>query len=316
MGDTIDWNLYRIFLAVIDAGSLSAAARTLESSAPTVGRQIEALETDLGMTLFTRSPSGLVATSEAHDLVAHAQSMAAAANALRRAAGGTSAALLGTVRITASEMVGAEVLPSLLRGFHQQHPGIVVELALANRTEDLLRRDADIAVRMTEPSQSALLRKRVGQVEIGLYAHSSYARAHGLPASREALASHTLIGYDRDPFAQRMARAVGIEIRRDMFGLRSDSDLAQLALLRAGCGIGGCQVNVARRDPMLLPVLSDQIRFALPVWLVMHNDQRRVARIRAAFDYLAGGLAEVCAPQRAPARLRRTPRATSGRARP
>lgn len=286
----LDWNLYRTFLAVAQTGSLSAAARALNSSAATVGRQIEAIESGLALTLFTRSPSGLEPTAEAIDLVPHARAMAAAAAALARSVAQGQDALAGVVRITASEIMGAEVLPPILGRFRQRYPGVALELVLNNRTEDLLRRDADIAVRMTEPAQGALLARRIGQTEIGLYAHQDYLREHGLPETLAALPSHSLIGYDRDPIAVRMAAAGGIEVDRDVFRLRSDSDLAQLALVRAGCGIGGCQTMIAGRESGLVRVLPAEIRFRLPVWLVMHSDQRRVPRIRSAFDHLASEL--------------------------
>ena len=291
MSESTDWGLYRSFLAVLAGGSLSSAGRVLGTSAATVGRHIATLEGALGVSLFTRSPEGLAATSEALALAPHAKAMAAAADALVRAAGGRAGDVTGTVRITAGEIVGAEWLPGLLCGLQGRYPGLAIELVLNNQIEDLLRRDADVAVRMTEPTQESLLARRVGQIEIGLFAHRKYLQARGAPETVAALADHILIGYDRELIAQRLAAGAGLSITRDQFALRSDSDLAQLALLRAGCGIGGCQVPIAARNPELVRVLGAEIRFEVPAWLVMHSDQRQVPRIRHTFDFLAEGLA-------------------------
>src|SRR5580692_3195744 len=193
-----DWDLYRSFLAVMDAGSLSGAARALDLAQPTIGRHIEALEEALGgQPLFTRSPGGLRPTETAQALRPHAQAMAAAAEALLRTASGEAEAARGVVRVTASHVMGAEVLPAILTGFHEAWPQITVELVLSDLQEDLLRRDADIAVRMARPTQAALTARRVGAVPLGLYAHRRYLEAHGVPQSFEDVGAFG-IGYDRN----------------------------------------------------------------------------------------------------------------------
>ncbi|MGH8144280.1 MAG: LysR family transcriptional regulator, partial [Steroidobacteraceae bacterium] len=179
--DEPSWELYRSFLAVMREGSLSAAARTLGMTQPSLGRHIRQLEAELGVALFTRSPQGLVPTDLGEELMTHAQTMAAASAALRRAASGSSHEVRGVVRITCSEVIGAEVLPSVLADFRQQHPGIVIELSLSNQTEDLLRKDADIAVRNVRPAQGALVARRIGRIPLGLHAHRRYLKAHGQP---------------------------------------------------------------------------------------------------------------------------------------
>ena len=166
------WDHYRTLLEVLAEGSLSGAARTLGLSQPTVGRHIEALEAELGTPLFTRSTGGLAPTDAALALRPHAEAMAAAAEALVRTASGERNAVRGVIRVTAAEIVGVEVLPPMLTSFHETYPDVTIELALANRQEDLLRREADIAVRMVRPSQGALLARRVGPFpRLGLYAH-------------------------------------------------------------------------------------------------------------------------------------------------
>jgi DNA-binding transcriptional LysR family regulator len=293
------WELLRTFLAVTRDGSLSGAARRLGLTQPTIGRHIEALEADLGLSLFTRSQRGLLATPAALELIPHAESMEVASAALSRAASGEAATERGTVRVTASEIMGCEVLPAILASFRHKHPGIVLELALTNRNKDLLRRDADIAVRMVRPTQNALVARRIGKSLINLYAHQSYVKTFGTPQSIAELDKHCLIGFDRDDHAFRSAGPLAKKITGYAFGFRCDSDVAQLAALRAGVGIGGCQVNIAKRTPKLVPVLAKAVQFELEVWIAMHEGLRSTHRVRLLFDHLARGLAAYVGANRA-----------------
>jgi molybdate transport repressor ModE-like protein len=296
MGDP-GWDLYRTFLAVMREGSLSAAARALGLTQPTAGRHIEALEEALGAALFTRSPGGLAPTAAATALLPHAESMAAAAAALVRSASAAAEEEGGVVRVTASEIIGGEVLPPILARFRETHPRIVVELALNNRTEDLLRHEADIAVRMLRPSQAALVVRRIGKLALGAYAHRRYVEAHGAPRDLAELAAHGLIGFDRETTSLRSVSGLPETLTRDLFAFRCDSDLAQLAALRAGFGIGFCQHRIAARDPDLVPILHDKLRFELEMWLAMHEDLRNTRRVRLMFDHLAGELSAYAAGQ-------------------
>jgi DNA-binding transcriptional LysR family regulator len=284
------WELYRSFLVVMREGSLSAAARTLGMTQPSVGRHMRELEAVLGAALFARSPQGLTPTELARELVPHAQVMASAAAILQRTASAGREEISGTVRLTASEVIGAEVLPPILTVFRERHPGIVVELVLSNQTSDLLRRDADIAVRMVQPTQDALVARHVGRIELGLFAHRRYLDAHGQPSTLAELAGHALIGFDTEqPYIRRM-RPGGLPYVRERFALRTDSDLAALAALRAGFGIGIAQVNLARRDPQLVRLLPDQLSLPLETWVAMHEDLRQSLRVRRLFDHLAEAL--------------------------
>ena len=283
------WELYRSFLAVMREGSLSAAARALGMTQPSLGRHIRQLETALGVALFTRSPQGLTPTDLGHELVAHAQTMSAATAALRRAASGSNHDVRGVVRITCSEVIGAEVLPPMLADFRQQHPGIVIELSLSNQTEDLLRKDADIAVRMLRPAQGALVARRIGRIPLGLHAHRRYLKAHGQPRALAELTQHAIIGFDHETPALRALRSQ-LPFGREDFSLRSDSDLAQLAAIRAGYGIGVCQMAIARRDRHLVHVLPEAFALDLDTWLVMHEDLKASRRTRLLFDHLAEAL--------------------------
>ncbi|WP_315780332.1 MULTISPECIES: LysR family transcriptional regulator [unclassified Bradyrhizobium] len=288
-----DWSLLRSFLAVIRRGSLSAAARATGLTQPTVGRHIDELEAGLGVALFTRSQAGLLPTEAATALVPHAEAMEAAFAALVRAArsGGDARQPRGVVRISASEIVGTFVLPTILAGIRKRYPEIIIELVLNNRTDDLLRRDADIAVRMIRPKQDGLVARRIGSVPLGLYAHRDYIGRFGLPDTIEALAAHHVIGFDRDDHSARSVASSQLPISRELFSYRTDSDVAQVTAIEAGLGIGGMQIAMAKRNPALVPVLANQVAFELDCWLAVHEDQKDAAPIRAMFDGLAEGLA-------------------------
>jgi len=286
------WDELRTFLEVMRDGSLSGAGRRIGIAQPTVGRHIDALEAALGVPLFARSPRGLAPTQAAAILAPHVEAMAAASAALARAAAGEASVDQGVVRVTASEIVGCEVLPAIFATFHANNPGVAIELALTNRNEDLSRRDADIAVRMVRPTQTALVARRIGETHIGLFAHRGYLARFGTPISLDELGRHRLIGFDRDDRAFRSLGDLASSLPRESFGFRCDSDFAQLAALRAGVGIGGCQENIALRSPELMRVLPREIAFTLEIWLVMHEDIKATPRVRALFEHLAAGLTD------------------------
>jgi DNA-binding transcriptional LysR family regulator len=286
----LSWDLYRSFLAVFREGSFSKAARGLGISQPTASRHIEALETAIGPRLFTRLPGGLAPTEAARGLLPDAEAMAAAAGALQRASSGGKRDERGIVRLTAAELIGHEVLPDILSPFCAQYPGIVVELKLSNRNEDVLRGNADIAVRMVRPAQQALLARRIGKVKLGLFAHRSYIAAFGMPKTPADISGHRLIGFDEDQFILRPADGGGPPPSREQFGFRCDSAPMQAAALRAGIGIGALHLNTARGDANLIRVLERSFTFTREMWLVMHEDAKATRRIRLLFDHLVEGL--------------------------
>lgn len=294
MASNPNWELYRSYLSVLQEGSLSGAARALGLAQPTVGRHIEALETSLGLSLFTRSQLGLLPTPAALELKPYAEAMSSSAAALIRAAEGYGE-VKGAVRITASEVIGVEVLPPIIAELQRAHPQLRIELSLTSRVQDLLLREADIAIRMTRPTQDALIAQRVGQVALGMFAHERYLRDRAPPKSMSDLAGHALIGFDEETAFLRNAQKKWPVWRREAFMLRSDSDLAQLAMIRAGAGIGICQVRVAAREPRLTRLLPDQFDFALETWVTMHEDLRHSTRCKVSFDALARGLAQYMA---------------------
>ncbi len=284
------WTLLSSFYAVMQTGSLSAASRRLALAQPTVRRHVAALEAQLGRALFVRGRTGLQPTAAARAMLPHAQTIAAAARAAVRAASGEDDAAVGTVRIACSEVVGAEVLPTMLAPLLAAQPRLQLELSLSNRNEDLLRRDADLAVRMIRPAHAGLIARRIGTIEIGLFASAAYLARRGAPTRLEQLREHALVGPDRDRAVLQGLAAMGVPLRPADIALRTDTDAAQLACIRAGLGIGVMQRPLAARDPALVRVLP-QLAFTLPVWLAMHEDLRSSTRVRLVFDHLALTLA-------------------------
>jgi DNA-binding transcriptional LysR family regulator len=295
MPDELDWSWCRSFLGVMRRGSFSAAARHLGVAHPTVRRHVLDMERHLGAPLFVRSPAGLEPTDTARAVRPAAEAMEAAAEHLVRAGSAPAEAVAGTVRITASEIMGTEVLPPLLSRLRREHPGLVFELALTDALEDMLRHDADIAIRMVRPTQVDLVAQRVGVVELGLYATQEWIEAHGVPRSLAGLLkSGGLVGYDRGQGLIDALRDAGTGAARADFGFRSDSTLAQLAAVRAGLGAGVVQVPLAAREPTLRRILPAMSR-PLEIWLTTHPDVRGVARVKVVVQSLAEALSAYAA---------------------
>ena len=280
------WDVYRSFAAVLRQGSLSAASRELGMTQPSIARHIDALEQAIGAKLFIRSQRGLSATEHALALRLHAETLVAAAEALRRSAEGAPGMAEGTVRITASKAVGTHHLPAILTSLRRTQPRLQFELALTDGIDDLLQRQADIAIRMAQPQQKSLVAKSVGSVRLGFHAHRSYLERRGWPNRLDDLHEHDLIGFDAEtPFTRAgMRHLPGID--RSIFALRVDDAAAQFEAIRAGFGIGICQTAVARRDTDICRVLADVFDLPLPVWIVMHEDLRNGSRYRFTFDAL------------------------------
>ena len=292
MAGTADWDLLQSLHAVLEAGSFSAAARLRRLTQPTLGRHIDQLERQLGAPLFIRSPRGLQPTDLALAMRPHLADMHAASAAAGRDVAAVADGA-GVVRVAASEIIGVEVLPTILARFREAHPAICVELAVSNKLEDLTRRDADIAVRMARPTQNAIVAKKVGELGMGFYATPGYIQSHGEPQGLEDLERFTLIGYDRvSPPVDDID--IGRPITRDIFAYRSDSDMAQLAAIRAGFGLGVCQHQIGRRSG-LVPVLSGVFQFKLDIWICMHETLRGSPRMRLMFDHLSKELAAYAA---------------------
>ena len=288
---SFDWNLVRSFLLVLDQGSLLGAARVLRSSQPTVGRHVAELESQLGVVLFERTGRGLVPTATALTLAKAAREMEAGALQLQTTLSGAKSKTAGTVRITASTPVAVHLLPTLLADMRRLLPDIQVELVSSNQVSNLLRREADIAVRMVRPDQSSLIAKKLGDVTLGAYAHQDYLARRGVLREPTDLLKHDLIGSDTDTAILQGFQAMGHAATRETFALRTDDFLVQWAAVKAGLGIGFCADYMARSEPKVVPVLAQKLRIPpLPMWLAVHREIRTNPRIRAVYDHLAEGL--------------------------
>ena len=283
------WDFYRTFLAVLQHGSLSAAARDLGLTQPTIGRHIDALEEAVGAELFTRSQQGLIPTDAALVLKPYAETLASTTAALLRAASGSRDKVSGTVRISASEVIGTQVLPPILAGLQARYPELIVELSASDAVEDLLQREADIAVRMVAPAQEALLARHIGAISLGFFAHRTYIERHGKPESIKDLRRHKLIGFDRQTaYIRTMMKRYPL-LDGISFSFRSDHSIALHNALRAGIGIGFYQVPLALRDASLVRLLPE-IELPLDTWIVMHENLKTSPRCRVTFDALVAGL--------------------------
>jgi DNA-binding transcriptional LysR family regulator len=294
MAMAADWDLLQSLHAVLEAGSFSAAARIRRLTQPTLGRHIDQLERQLGAPLFLRSPRGLQPTDLALAFRPHLADRAAAAAAGLRDVSGLVEGEQGVVRVTASIIMGVEVLPAILTRFREAHPGIDIEVTLSNANSDLTRREADVAVRTARPTQNALVARKVGEVGLGFFATADYLERHGAPATFDELDQHALIGFDRFEPGMVADFSLGRPISRDMFAWRSDDDAAQFAALKAGFGIGVCQIQLGRRAG-LIPVLPDAFAYRLEIWICMHETLRGSPRMRLMFDHLAKAFAAYAA---------------------
>jgi len=291
--DIPDWTLLRSFLAVAETGSLSAAATRIATTQPTLSRHIRELEAVLGVALFTRSVRGLDPTEAALGLIDDARTMGAAAEALALKAAGRSQQLTGTVRITAAVIVANLILPTLLLALREAEPSIQIEIVASDLTQNLLRRDADIAIRMIDPTQNALIARKLGEAPIGLFGTRAYFARRGRIETIKDLLEHDLIGFDRNDGIVKAYAANGHSVTREDFPVRCDDQMLYWNLLLAGAGVGFAQTLVARRYHELEQVDVDMRVPPMPVWLVMHEEVRTNARIRRVADFLASALGDI-----------------------
>jgi DNA-binding transcriptional LysR family regulator len=285
--DRFDWALVKSFLAVLDAGSLMGAARRLGAQQPTLSRHIAELEAQLGAPLFERTGRGVTPTAVALAIAESARQMEAGADALQRRLAVQRDLSHGSVRITASQVVAAYLLPPVLANLQLEEPGIRIELVASNQLSNLLRREADIAVRMLRPEQASLVARKLAEVPIVAAAHSSYLARAGTPQKPEDLAQHRLIGYDRDDTIERGFAGFGIHLPPEAFALRTDDQIAYGRLLAAGAGIGFVAAYNLRHWPGVVQVLPDLPIPPLPCWLAVHREIHASQVVRRTYDFLA-----------------------------
>ena len=288
--NSFDWALVKSFVAVLDAGSLMGAARRLGAQQPTLSRHIAELEAQLKTPLFERTGRGVVPTAAALAIAQAAREMEAGAGTLARALAGQRDRATGTVRISTSQVAASYLLPPVIAALQVQEPGIQIELVVSNELTNLLRREADIAVRMVRPAQASLVARKLGELPIVAAAHQRYLKRAGTPRVPADLAQHCLIGYDHDETILRGFAKLGMPIGREQFALRTDDQLAYGRLVAAGAGIGFVARYNVEHWPgvkVLLPMLQIP---PLPCWLAVHREIRGSALVRRVYDFLAEAL--------------------------
>ena len=289
--DTLDWNQLKAFLETAETGSLSAAARKLGLTQPTLSRQVAAIEQRMGVTLFERVGKAMAITPSGLDLLEHARAMGAAAEALGLAATGRSQAVGGVVSVTATDMVAAHLLPPLVRQLREKEPGITIEVIPSNAISDLLRREADIAIRHVKPEQPDLIAQLIREAVAYFYASEDWVRVHGHPRHAEEAAHLPFVGSARSGQFLAYLRQHGLPLSEANFSCYCDHTVAHWALVRQGMGIGTMMDEMARDTPGIVRVLDDVPPVRFPIWLVTHRELRTSRRIRVVFEALAQGLA-------------------------
>lgn len=287
----MDWSILRDFIAVAETGGLSQAARRLRVSQPTLSRRIAQLEAQLKAQLFQRTPRGLLLTDAGESVLAGARRVEEEALAIERQADAAQQTLTGTVRISVTEGLGALWLPKRLAAFHAKYPGVCLEVLVDNRAANLMRREADIAIRMFRPDQPDLIARQVGEIVMGLYGSRDYLAQHGTPTTVLHLKNHYLVGFD-ESMSQRNKAVERLErcFTPEKIVHRSSSFIGQLSATQAGIGLGVHDCFLADANPDLQRIMPDQFDHRMEIWLVTHADMRRSARIRAVYDFLAAEL--------------------------
>lgn len=289
---SFDWNQARAFLATAEQGSLSAAARALGQTQPTVGRQVSALEEHLGVVLFDRAGRGLVLTAPGRELLIHMREMGSAAERVALTATGQSQELHGTVSITASDIFSIRVLPRIVADLARTWPDIDIEIVSANDVRDLARREADIAIRHVRPEDPNLTARLLGEGRGSFYAAPSYLARRGRPETRSDLAHHDFVGVLDAQGMSAVMKTYGLEIPPEKIRYRSDNGMAAWELVRHGLGIGMMSDDLGRLTPDVDLLLPDEPAFTFPIWLVTHRELQSSRRIRLVFDHLAATIAD------------------------
>lgn len=282
-----DWNQARSFLAVAETGSLSAAAAALGVTQPTVTRQIAALEADLDIALFERTGRSVTLTDAGLELLEHVRVMATGANMMSLAASGKSQAIEGQVRVTASDMTAAYLLPPVLDRIRAVAPDLEIDIAADNSVRDLLLREADIAVRHIRPEQPNLFAKLICEDPARFYAVRRYIETRGDPKLDEDLSHHQFVSYGDYERMLGYLRPIGLDLTRKNFRYVSNSQIVEWEIARSGHAIAIMSDRIAGMFPEFEPVLTEIDPFSIPMWLVAHRELQTSRRIRLAFDLLA-----------------------------
>lgn len=290
--ERVDWNQLRAFLETAETGSLSAAARKLGLTQPTLSRQVAAIEQSMGVTLFERVGKAMVLTHTGLELLEHARTMGAAAAALSLVATGRSEAVEGVVSVSATDAVAAYLLPPLVRRLRAQEPGIAIEVISTNAISDLLRREADIAIRHVKPEQPDLITRHVREASASFYASKEWVQVYGHPRTAEEAADLPFVGADRTGQYLGYLQQHGLPLSEKNFSCYADHSVAHWSLVRQGMGIGAMMDEIALDTPDTVRVLDDVPEVRFPIWLVSHRELRTSRRIQVVFEALAQGLVQ------------------------
>lgn len=288
----IDLDDLRVFVVVASVGSMSKASKRLGMSVATVSRRVERLEEALHRKLFRRHPGGLSLTPESTELLEYGRGvMERVYDFLRASDVQPQAPLEGTVTVSTLESMVTRILVPSLGGFREKYPGIQLVLRSEQKMVNLSKRAADIAIRITRPTESRVVAQKVASFSYGLYASPDYIARKGRPAEPERdLSGHDIVTFDErfdtiPEVAWLHVRATEAEL-----ALRLSTAAAITAAVESGVGLGVLPNTAVRKDLVCLwtgPDLPER-----EIWMVMHEDLQQVPRVRAVFDYLRNVLVE------------------------
>lgn len=281
----LDWDDFRVFLAIARAGTLSAAARQLDVDQSTISRRLVSLERVAGTRLFDRTPEGYGLTAAAQAVLSDVEAIEAGALGVERRLLGEDARPTGTVRVAASDSFASWFLVPHLHRLAVAHPGISVALSTGNQAVDLTRREADISVRLSKPSEPNLVARRLGRAAWALYGSKSYLRRRGIPRLRSQLAGHDVVGFDPELRGTVGAKWLAAHSGRARCVLSTNSLVAQGAAVMAGLGLSPLPCLFGDKAPGLSRALA-QVLGHHDIWLVVHPDVKGSARVRVVMDFL------------------------------
>jgi DNA-binding transcriptional LysR family regulator len=289
----MNWDGFRYFTAAAEAGSLSAAATLLESNQSTIGRHIDTLESSLGIKLFRRSVKGLSLTKDGQAIYEQAKYIQNSVVRIQRLAQGAEVDASGTVRLSLPEGLSQEVLIPALDNFYQQYPNVKLVFNVSATTANLRQGEADVAVRLFRPEESDLVIKFLGEMTLGLYASSAYKENHGLPKQLKDIRKHKVIVYGEQlsilPENQWLLNHSEDALRI----LSSDSTVTRFKATASGVGLSLQPDVLAQTSPNLIRLFKSAQLPSHKVWLVYHEDVRKIPRIRAVVDFLSTCLSGV-----------------------
>ncbi|KZK75593.1 HTH-type transcriptional regulator TfdS [Pseudovibrio sp. Ad13] len=290
---SFDWNQLRAFLATAKEGSFSAAARVLNTTQPTISRQLSALEASLGVSLLESNVRGQTLTAAGQELLDHAQMMGEAATLISMVADRQSQEVSGEVALAATDLMSAAILPGILSSLRESAPGITIRIKESNNILNLMRREADISIRHMQPTEPELIARHVGDLRANLYASCAYLDKEGRPRTLREVADHTFIGVPDPEHLIASMHNLGIPLRAENFAIQPDSSMVTWEMVKVGHGVSMLPEVLGEVEPMVEKVFAEAPSFEYPIWLVTHKELQTSPRIRAVFDFLANQLGEI-----------------------